>query len=242
MQVQENVTPLEELISSLQMHVVGTETNVEVYKQKEKSYLFNIKEKDKLLWTFYIMLNGEDAYKYLKTKFVADKEVRIKSVEKLHKMSNIFKQHKLNKGRIEAELSSDALLTLEGFFGLCIIHNLSALFIKRNCYCELYGVGDSDNPYLIEEVENGIGIHVFKNKELSGEMARDIRKTKWKMENVLAPIKSISSYTLSELLEIYNKVMSISKESKESQQQQQQHLKEKKTKQYLYDYICKQFT
>jgi hypothetical protein len=178
----------------------------------------------------------------LKTKFVADKEVRIKSVEKLHKMSNVFKQHKLNKGRIEAELSSDALLTLEGFFGLCIIHNLSALFIKRNCYCELYGVGDSDNPYLIEEVENGIGIHVFKNKELSGDMARDIRKTKWKMENVLAPIKSISSYTLSELLEIFNKVMSMSKESKESQQQQQQHLKEKKTKQYLYDYICKQFT
>jgi hypothetical protein len=240
--IQENITPLEELISSLQMHVVGTETNAEVDKQKEKekSYLFNIKEKDKLLWAFYIMLNGEDAYKYLKTKFVADKEVRIKSVEKLHKMSNVFKQHKLNKGRIEAELSSDALLTLEGFFGLCIIHNLSALFIKRNCYCELYGVGDSDNPYLIEEFENGIGIHIFKNKESSAEVAIDVRKTKWKMENILAPIKSISSYTLSELLEIYNKVMSMSKEPKESKQQQQ-HVKEKKTKQYLYDYICKQF-
>jgi hypothetical protein len=237
-------TPLEELISSLQMYVVGTETNAEVDKQKEKekekSYLFNIKEKDKLLWAFYIMLNGEDAYKYLKTKFVADKEVRIKSVEKLQKMSNVFKQHKLNKGRIEAELSSDALLTLEGFFGLCIIHNLSALFMKRNCYCELYGVGDSDNPYLIEEVENRIGIHIFKNKESSAEVARDVRKTKWKMENVLAPIKSISSYTHSELLEIYNKVMSMSKESQ--QQQQQEHIKEKKTKQYLYDYICKQFT
>ena len=183
------------------------------------------------------MLHGEDAYKYLKTKFVADKEVRITSVEKLQKMSNVFKQHKLNRGRIEAELSSDALLTLEGFFGLCIIHNLSAIFIKKNCYCELYGVGDSDNPYLIEEGENGIGIHVFKRKELSGEMARDVRKTKWKMENVLVPIKSISSYTLSELLEIYNKVMSMSKESKESAC----HVKEKKTKQYLYDYICKQF-
>ena len=246
--IQENITPtpLEELISSLQMYVVGTETNAEVDKQKEKekekekSYLFNIKEKDKLLWAFYIMLNGEDAYKYLKTKFVADKEVRINSVEKLQKMSNVFKQHKLNKGRIEAELSSDALLTLEGFFGLCIIHNLSALFMKRNCYCELYGVGDSDNPYLIEEVENGIGIHIFKNKESSAEVARDVRKTKWKMENVLAPIKSISSYTHSELLEIYNKVMSMSKESQ--QQQQQEHIKEKKTKQYLYDYICKQFT
>uniref|UniRef100_A0A6C0I1V6 Uncharacterized protein n=1 Tax=viral metagenome TaxID=1070528 RepID=A0A6C0I1V6_9ZZZZ len=222
------------------MHVVGTETNAEIdQKEKEKSYLFNIKEKDKLLWAFYIMLNGEDAYKYLKTKFVADKEVRIKSVEKLHKMSNVFKHHKLNKGRIEAELSSDALLTLEGFFGLCVIHNLSALFIKRNCYCELYGVGDSDNPYLIEEFENGIGIHVFKNKESSAEVARDVRKTKWKMENILAPIKSISSYTLSELLEIYNKVMSMSTEPKESKQQQ--HVKEKKTKQYLYDYICKQF-
>jgi len=241
-----NQDKFEELISSLQMHVIGVSSEVKEKEHKEQvSYLFKIKEKDKMLWAFYIMLHGEDAYKYLKTKFVADKEVRIKSVEKLQKMSNVFKQHKLNRGRIEAELSSDALLTLEGFFGLCIIHNLSAIFIKKNCYCELYGVGDSDNPYLIEEGENGIGIHVFKRKELSGEMARDVRKTKWKMENVLVPIKSISSYTLSELLEIYNKVILISmatttpitKDTKESAC----HVKEKKTKQYLYDYICKQF-
>jgi hypothetical protein len=233
MQVQEKVqppqplSPLEELVSSLQMYLVIGTTGIEKEKITEQpsSYFFNIKEKDKLLWAFYIMLNGEDEYKYLKTKFVADKEIRIKSVEKLHKMSNVFKQHKLNKGRIESELSSDALLSLEGFFGLCIIHNLSAMFIKKNCYCELYGVGDTDNPYLIEEVENGIGIHIFKNKESSIEMARDIRKTKWKMENISSPVKSISSYTLAELLEIYNKIKSC-------------HFKEKKTKQYLYDCIC----
>ena len=236
MQVKEKVlppqpqpSPIEELVSSLQMYVVIGTTGMEKEKciEKPSSYFFNIKEKDKLLWAFYIMLNGEDEYKYLKTKFVADKEIRIKSVEKLHKMSNVFKQHKLNKGRIESELSSDALLSLEGFFGLCIIHNLSAMFIKKNCYCELYGVGDTDNPYLIEEVENGIGIHIFKNKDSSIEMARDIRKTKWKMENISSPVKSISSYTLAELLEIYNKIKSC-------------HFKEKKTKQYLYDCICEE--
>ena len=234
MQVKEKVLPpqpppLEELVSSLQMYVVIGTTGMEKEKciEKPSSYFFNIKEKDKLLWAFYIMLNGEDEYKYLKTKFVADKEIRIKSVEKLHKMSNVFKQHKLNKGRIESELSSDALLSLEGFFGLCIIHNLSAMFIKKNCYCELYGVGDTDNPYLIEEVDNGIGIHIFKNKDSSTEMSRDIRKTKWKMENISSPVKSISSYTLAELLEIYNKIKSC-------------HFKEKKTKQYLYDCICEE--
>ena len=235
MQVKEKVQPsspqpsLEELVSSLQMYVVIGTTGMEKEKciEKPSSYFFNIKEKDKLLWAFYIMLNGEDEYKYLKTKFVADKEIRIKSVEKLHKMSNVFKQHKLNKGRIESELSSDSLLSLEGFFGLCIIHNLSAMFIKKNCYCELYGVGDTDNPYLIEEVENGIGIHIFKNKDSSTEMSRDIRKTKWKMENISSPVKSISSYTLAELLEIYNKIKSC-------------HFKEKKTKQYLYDCICEE--
>ena len=235
MQVKEKVlpqpqpSPIEELVSSLQMYLVIGTTGMEKEKciEKPSSYFFNIKEKDKLLWAFYIMLNGEDEYKYLKTKFVADKEIRIKSVEKIHKMSNVFKQHKLNKGRIESELSSDALLSLEGFFGLCIIHNLSAMFIKKNCYCELYGVGDTDNPYLIEEVENGIGIHIFKNKDSSIEMARDIRKTKWKMENISSPVKSISSYTLAELLEIYNKIKSC-------------HFKEKKTKQYLYDCICEE--
>ena len=234
MQVQNKVlplspSPLEELVSSLQMYLVIGTTGMEKEKciEKPSSYFLNIKEKDKLLWAFYIMLNGEDEYKYLKTKFVADKEIRIKSVEKLHKMSNVFKQHKLNKGRIESELSSDVFLSLEGFFGLCIIHNLSAMFIKKNCYCELYGVGDTDNPYLVEEVENGIGIHIFKNKDSSTEMSRDIRKTKWKMENISSPVNSISSYTLAELLEIYNKIKSC-------------HFKEKKTKQYLYDCICEE--
>ena len=253
----ETVEPssLEELISSLQMHVVGKKSKVEAdteYKKERKeqkssppsppplSQLFTIKEKDKLLWAFYIMMHGEDAYKYLKTKFVADKEIRITSVETLHKMSNVFKQHKLNKSRIEAELSSDAFLTLEGFFGLCIIHNLSAMFIKNNCYCVLYGVGDSENPYLIEESEHGIGIHVSKNKKVLSEMARDVRKTKWKMENVLAPIKSISSYTHSELLEIYNKVMVLSKAAAKELNESLCNPKEKKTKQFLYDYICKQ--
>lgn len=262
METAEPSLSLEELVSSLQMHVVGRKANndnkpeAQRENKKEKkeqesqesppsppsscsrSQLFTIKEKDKLLWAFYIMLHGEDAYKYLKTKFVADKEIRITSVEKLHKMSNVFKQHKLNKSRIEAELSSDAFLTLEGFFGLCIIHNLSAMFIRNNCYCELYGVGDSENPHLIEESEHGIGIHVSKNKNVLSEMARDVRKTKWKMENVLSPIKSISAYTHSELLEIYNKVMVLSKakEMKDSLC----NPKEKKTKQYLYDFICKQ--
>jgi hypothetical protein len=62
------------------------------------SYLFHItRDKDKLFWAFYIMLNGEDAYKYLKTKFVTEKEIKIGSVEKMRKLPNVFKQHKLNK-------------------------------------------------------------------------------------------------------------------------------------------------
>ena len=206
MQVKEKVlppqpqpSPIEELVSSLQMYLVIGTTGIEKEKITEQpsSYFFNIKEKDKLLWAFYIMLNGEDEYKYLKTKFVADKEIRIKSVEKLHKMSNVFKQHKLNKGRIESELSSDALLSLEGFFGLCIIHNLSAMFIKKNCYCELYGVGDTDNPYLIEEVDNGIGIHIFKNKDSSTE--RFIPHNNTASAGILSPscTITISSFTTS---------------------------------------------
>ena len=87
----------------------------------EKSYLFNVtRDKDKLFWVFYIMLNGEDAYKYLKTKFVTEKEIKIGAVEKMRKLPNVFKQHKLNRVRIENELSGDVPLTLEGFYGLCI--------------------------------------------------------------------------------------------------------------------------
>ena len=201
------------------------------------SYLFYVtRDKDKLFWTFYIMLNGEDAYKYLKTKFVTEKEIKIGAVEKMRKLPNVFKQHKLNKVRIENELSGDIPLTLEGFYGLCVIYNISAIFMKKNCYCELYGVGDSSVTHIVEEVEGGLGIHVFKTKEASSEFVKQVRESKWKMENVLTPIKSISSYTHAELLEIYNKVtsMNINKETTGFSES----FKEKKTKQFLYDRIC----
>ena len=223
--------------------IIKVEQTFEEKKEKQEthddtsnSYLFYItREKDKLFWAFYIMLNGEDAYKYLKTKFVTEKEIKIGAVEKMHKLPNVFKQHKLNKVRIENELSGDVPLTLEGFYGLCIIYNISAIFMKKNCYCELYGLGDSSVTHIIEEVDGGLGIHVFKTKAGSLDYAKDVRESKWQMENVLTPIKSISSYTHSELLEIYNKVTCINNKETTGFTES---FKEKKTKQFLYDRIC----
>lgn len=210
----------------------------DTHHDNANSYLFHVtRDKDKLFWAFYIMLNGEDAYKYLKTKFVTEKEIKIGAVEKMRKLPNVFKQHKMNKVRIENELSGDIPLTLEGFYGLCIIYNISAIFMKKNCYCELYGLGDSSVTHIIEEVEGGLGIHVFKRKDASLEYAKQVRESKWKMENVLTPIKSISSYTHAELLEIYNKVTCINTNNKK-ETGFIESFKEKKTKQFLYDSIC----
>lgn len=236
-------TPITPVVSLLMetnetLHVnkkqIGEEKK-EKQEHNEKSYLFYVtRDKDKLFWIFYIMLNGEDAYKYLKTKFVIEKEIKIGAVEKMRKMPNMFKQHKLNKVRIENELSGDVPLTLEGFFGLCIIYNISAIFMKKNCYCDLYGVGDSSVTHLIEEVEGGLGIHIFKTKEASLDFAKQVRESKWRMENVLTPIKSISSYTHADLLKIYNKVTSMKKDTTGFIES----FKEKKTKQFLYNGIC----
>ena len=214
------------------------EEKQETHHDNAISYLFYVtRDKDKLFWAFYIMLNGEDAYKYLKTKFVTEKEIKIGAVEKMRKLPNVFKQHKLNKVRIENELSGDVPLTLEGFYGLCIIYNISAIFMKKNCYCELYGLGDSSVAHIIEEVEGGIGVHVFKMKTISLDYAKQVRESKWKMENVLTPIKSISSYTHAELLEIYNKVTCINTNNNK-ETGFTESFKEKKTKQFLYDRIC----
>ena len=216
----------------------------EIYNDNnEKSYLFNVtRDKDKLFWVFYIMLNGEDAYKYLKTKFVTEKEIKIGAVEKMRKLPNVFKQHKLNRVRIENELSGDVPLTLEGFYGLCIIYNIPAIFMKKNCYCELYGLGDSSVMHIIEEVEGGLGIRVFKMKNASLEYAKQVRESKWRMENILTPIKSISSYTHAELLEIYNKVNKVICVDNVNNNNNEiwftESFKEKKTKQFLYDRIC----
>jgi len=222
-----------QVMEQLPIKSENKETHIHNDNHSGISYLFPItRDKDKLFWAFYIMQNGEDAYKYLKTKFVTEKEIKIGAVEKMRKLPNVFKQHKMNKVRIENELSGDVPLTLEGFYGLCILYNVSAIFMKKNCYCELYGVGDTLATHIVEEVEGGLGIHVFKTKEASSEYAKQVRESKWKMETVLTPIKSISSYTHADLLEIYNKVVLSNKSGVT------ESFKEKKTKQFLYDRIC----
>jgi hypothetical protein len=235
MQIEEEVNK-KQLIEETSGSVQENKKIQNVYNDSNiNTYLFQVtRDKDKLFWAFYIMLHGEDAYKYLKTKFVVEKEIKIGAVEKMRKLPNVFKQHKLNKVRIENELSGDVPLTLEGFYGLCIIYNISAIFMKKNCYCELYGIGDTLATHVVEEVDGGLGIHVFKTKEASLEYAKQVRESKWKMETVLTPIKSISSYTHAELLAIYNKVTSMNKETTGFTES----FKEKKTKQFLYDGIC----
>jgi hypothetical protein len=84
-------------------------------------------------------------------------------------------------------------------------------------------------------VEGGLGVRVFKIKAASMDYAKQVRESKWKMENVLTPIKSISSYTHAELLEIYNKVTCINTNKEHGFMES---FKEKKTKQFLYDRIC----
>jgi hypothetical protein len=175
---------------------------------KQTNDFFIPKDKDKLFWIFYIMKNGIEEYKLIesKNKFSIEKQICVETIEKrIRANPKMFKPYKLSRNMIEMELSSDEKLTLEGFYGLCIAHDINPMVIHNGCiYFEYYTL--TSKTQIVEkkgiDSDSDYGIHINP----SAKMIETIRDTYWNMESLKKPIRSITAYTLDELEIIYKKL------------------------------------
>jgi len=179
-----------------------------ILPNKQKN-IFIPREKDTLFWCFYILKNGETKYEtmYSKNEVIA-KQIKIEYVDIIRKNKQIIKTHKFDAiSNIENNLANENYLNIKTFFTLCAIENINILFVINKTYYELL-TNDKDELFIFYSLPTGgdrknyrYGYEINKNNK-----ANDIKETHFKIENIGKPILSMSSYKITELLEICNKL------------------------------------
>jgi len=210
-------------------------TNIRALKGKNeekimgpKNIIFVPKEKDTLFWCFYIMKHGDVNYEMLENKnIIIEKKIKIEYVERIRKEKQIVKTYKFaTLTHIENNLANENQLDVKTFLTLCAIENLNVLFVKNKTYYELL-MNDSNELHIVYLLQN------YKyGYEINTANAQQIKSTLYKLDNIDKPIKSMSGYKLSELIEICEKLAIdiINKETNKS-----------KSKKDLYEAIIQYF-
>ena len=187
---------------------------------KDKCNTFTPVQKDALFWCFYILKYGEHNYEMLDNiNIVLEKKLKIDYVEKIRKEKQIVKSYKFaTLTHLENKLANEEKIDLNTFFTLCVIENINVLYVCKNTYFEL--LMNDDKIHIIHRLDN---YSKYGYEGIEQSKIELYRSTLFKVDNVEKPIKSISSYKVSELvefcnklgIEIYNKDTNKSKSKKE---------------------------
>lgn len=176
-----------------------------------KPTLFVPREQDTLFWCYYIIKNGDISYEMLKNRNkLTEKQLKIEYITKIRQpdAKKIVKIHKFDTiTNLESNLANDNNININTFMTLCAVDNINVIFIKKNTYFEFLN-NDSNMVYIIREINNGQSEYVKKyGYELaSEEVVNNIRNTLYKVDSINKPIKALSAYKVSDLLEIATKL------------------------------------
>jgi len=218
-------------------------TNEISRKIKDKNSIFIPYEQDKLFWCFYIFKNGHSNYEtlYSRNDIVA-RQIKIEYIDIIRKNKQIVKTYKFDTiSNIENNLANEKNLNVKTFLTLCAIENVNVLFInKKTCY-ELF-MNDTETVFIVSALNNHNNLndngdsksyfirYGFETSSINN--AKSIADTLYKIDNIDKPIKSISSYKVSDLIDICEKLAIDTKNSQNSKT---------KTKKELYDCIIQHF-
>jgi len=173
------------------------------------------KEKDKLFWCFFIMKHGFVEYEKLRLdiekhesiNIVVEKKLKIEYVDKLRENKNLIKKYKIAPlTEVENYLVNENVIDVKTFLILCILEELSVLYLRKNTYYDLSFVSSdtetnkqhvivchSPFKYTYECEKTSLDIETYKN-------------TYYKLEQIDKPVKAFSSYKLPELVKICQKL------------------------------------
>ena len=213
---------------------IKQETIKPVKRDIQKPSLFTPSQQDGLFWCFYIIKNGDANYETLnnKTTLVA-KQQKIEYVSLIRQNKDVVKLYKLDTiTNLENNLANDMNLNIKTFLTLCAIENINIIYVNNKTYYELL-TNDTDVIYVVHELQNQSKYHKKYGYELgTEETINKIRNSLYKLEIVDKPIKGISAYKVSDLLEICSK-LEIETVNKASDK--------KKSKNELYESIIQYF-
>jgi len=170
---------------------------------KEKCNTFVPMQRDTLFWCFYILKYGENNYEMLDNiNIVLEKKLKIDYVEKIRKEKQIVKSYKFaTLTHLENKLANEEKIDLNTFFTLCVIENINVLYICKKIYFEL--LMNDDKIHIIHRLDN---YSKYGYEGIEQSKIELYRSTLFKVDNFEKPVKSISSYKVSQLVEFCTKL------------------------------------
>jgi hypothetical protein len=198
------------------------------------STFFIPREQDTLFWCYYLIKNGDIQYELLKNRnLLTTKQFKIDLISKIRDNKQIVKTYKFDTiTNIESNLANDNTLSIKTFMSLCAIDNLNIIFVSKKTYYEFLN-NDSNVIYIIREEIHKSGYDKKYGYEIADEkMLSEIRDQLYKIEIIDKPIKALSSYKVSELMDIANKL---------AIETVNNNIGKNKTKNELYESIAKYF-
>ena len=133
---------------------------------------------------------------------VLEKKLKIDYVEKIRKEKQIVKSYKFaTLTHLENQLANEDKIDLNTFFTLCVIENINVLYVCKKTYFEL--LMNDDKIHIIHRLDN---YSKYGYEGIEQSKIELYRSTLFKVDDVDKPIKSISSYKVSELVEFCTKL------------------------------------
>jgi hypothetical protein len=184
---------------------------IKVDSPKENKFIFPI-QKDSLFWCFYIIKNGLESYESLENiNIVVEKQMKIECVELLRKNKHLIKASKIAPlTHIENYLANENKIDVKTFIALCIINKINLLYLHKNTYFLLNCNETEDSSVefeslpVVKRMDEPLKFGVFEDEK--GEKIKHYIDTFYKIENMSKPIKALSSYKVSELVDIAKKL------------------------------------
>lgn len=218
---------IEKRVNSLPVKVssVNDNGNNKQIETSREPVLFIPREHDTLFWTFYILKNGIDKYHNMyQRNVVAEKAIKIELIEKLRANKGALKSRKCAPlHHIENALLNERVIDLKTLEALCILENISCLYVFDKCFYEINVEQDDTSISKLNLIVRKNHPEKYGYIELAD--IASIRSTKFKIENISKPIKAVSSYKLDELIELCEKL--------------DIHIEGRKLKQRLYEELVK---
>jgi hypothetical protein len=209
-ELQDYILDEERINKSLKLKLVPVkQEHVKIApRATQKPALFIPSQQDSLFWCFYIMKNGDADYETINNKnALVAKQHKIELVSTIRNNKDIVKTYKFDTiTNIENNLANDQTLNVKAFLTLCAIENINVVYINNKTYYESL-MNDTDVIYIVHELSAQSKYHKKYGYELAKEGAlNNIRSSLYKLNVIDKPVKGLSAYKVSDLVDICSKL------------------------------------
>lgn len=182
-----------------------------IVKEKPKEDFFSPRQKDGLFWCFYVIKNGETSYELLnneKITLIKEKKIKIDYVDVLREKKAIFKKQTVkfpSMTHIENDLVNEQIIDLGTFLSLCHLEKINVLYVSKKTYFEM-NENEGEPIHLIKRLDDPSKKTRYIYQGTDALLLEKVRSTLYKIENIDKPVKAMSAYKVSDLIDFSMKL------------------------------------